>query len=76
MLNACGLSELVIKEGDQLAKHEVFAICRPGSIGSLAVDRKYADEQVALYRKMDRPDLIYSVKSLLIRLAKRLHLIS
>lgn len=72
MCEAAGLALQSIHEGDHHAAHEVFAFCRPGPVRPVVPDSSMANVQLEVYRRAGRPDLLFSARMALARLARRL----
>jgi SAM-dependent methyltransferase len=75
MLGLAGLEVIHIMEGDDLARNEVFAVCRKGPTLPHRPDKSEAETQLALYRNAGRLDTWYELKSWGISLLRRLGLI-
>lgn len=75
LLNMSGFEVLSMIEGDPHDKHEVVAICRKGPEIKYKGDRRDHDKQMMIYAASSRWDLFHEIKSKLVRLLRRLHLI-
>lgn len=75
MCEAAGLAIESIHEGDQHARNEVFAFCRPGPVRDLVADSSLAAVQLQVYQRMGRPDPLFAARRALARMARKLGVI-
>ena len=75
MLHLAGLEPRHASEGDRFDEHEVYAMCRKGAVQEFTPDPTQADRQLNVYHTSGKWDAYHELKSGLISVLRRLHLL-